>query len=152
MRRALALTAVALLAGLALSGCTKPNPGVSVWAGTQSIHEPASCWSNTASIPIDTNACAAALTVLDKAGKIPTLTVTPGAPMGISVDRVVAKQGWTAKLGANNLTPAATTSTYVRITYPQLAGLAKKNQLVILASGPTTGTYRGVWVFQTVEQ
>jgi hypothetical protein len=149
--RVLALGLTVVSAALLLSGCTKPNPGVSVWAGTTSLHLQAQCWSPDSTIALDINACSSVLTKEDKAKSIPTLTLKPGATMGISVDVKVAKNGWVAKLGSQTLTPTKVTTTYWRFTYPQLAGLPAKNQLVILAVGPTTNTYRGVWVFNTVE-
>ena len=152
MRRVLALTTAVVMAALVLSGCSKPYPGVSVWAGTRSLHEPAQCWSYNANQGVDLAACAQALSILDKAGQIPTLTVTPGGTMGISVDVAVAKQGWVAHLGTNTLTPTTMSSTYWRFTYPQLTSLAKKNQLVIFANGPAKNSYRGVWVYNTIEK
>jgi uncharacterized protein YceK len=149
--RVLALALTVVSSALVLSGCTKPNPGVSVWAGTKSIHLQAQCWSADSAVALDINACSAVLDKADKAKTIPTLIVRPGSTMGISVDVKVAKNGWTAKLGSNTLTPTKVTRTYWRFTYPQLAGLPAKNQLVILAVGPTSSTYRGVWVFNTVE-
>jgi len=151
MRRVVALALTVAATALLLTGCTKPNPGVSVWSGTKSIHLQAQCWSPDATKAIDVNKCSAALDAANKGKDIPTLTVNPGAVMGISVDVKVAKNGWVAKLGQNNLTPTKVSNTYWRWTYPQLAGLAAKNQLIILASGPTSSTYRGVWVFNTVE-
>jgi hypothetical protein len=149
--RVLALAMTVVSSALVLTGCSKPNPGVSVWAGTKSIHLQAQCWSPTEGKALDINACSTVLDVANKAKEIPTLKVTPGATVGISVDVKVAKNGWVAKLGSTTLTPTKVTTTYWRVTYPQLAGLPAKNQLVILASGPSSSTYRGVWVFNTVE-
>ncbi len=149
--RVLALALTLASASFMLTGCSKPYPGVSVWSGTHSIHQPAQCWSADASQAINTTACSKALDAASAAKQIPTLTITPGSTMGISVDVKVAKGGWVAKLGSNTLTPTKVTTTYWRFTYPQLAGLPAKNQLVILAVGPTASTYRGVWVFNTVE-
>ena len=149
--RVLALALTVVSAALLLSGCTKPNPGVSVWAGTKSLHLQAQCWSADSTVALDINACSDVLTAADKAKDIPTLTLRPGSTMGISVDVKVAKNGWIAKLGSTTLIPTKITTTYWRFTYPQLAGLPAKNQLVILAVGPKTNSYRGVWVFNTVE-
>lgn len=151
MRRVIALTMAVATTALLLTACTKPNPGVSVWAGTQSLHMQAQCWSPNAAVSLDLNKCSAALDAADKGKTIPTLTVNPGATMGISVDVKVAKNGWIAKLGSTTLTPTKVTTTYWRFTYPQLQGLPTKNQLIVLATGPTQQTFRGVWVFNTVE-
>ena len=121
-----------------------------MWAGTNSIHLEAQCWSDNPAISLNTSSCAKVLSAAQAAKEIPTLKVVPGATMGISVDAKVAKNGWVAKLGSNNLTPKTLHTTYWRFTWPQLSSLATTNQLIVLASGPTSTTYRGIWVYSTV--
>ena len=44
-RRSPAIAALAL-APLLLTGCEKPNPGITAWSGTSSEHVEALCWQH----------------------------------------------------------------------------------------------------------
>ena len=56
-RRSAAL-GLLLLAPLALAGCEKPNPGVTVWSGTNSEHVQALCWEHEEGESLGAQNCA----------------------------------------------------------------------------------------------
>ena len=86
-RRLAAVAAGAVVLALALVGCTKPGPGITVFSGTSSANREAACWSFDGS-GIDAAACAK--DVLDSAAAgaaIATIPVIPGTVVGISDGR-----------------------------------------------------------------
>ena len=148
-RRLVALATVAAAAALTLTGCTKPNPGVSVVSGTNSAQEEALCWAwdNAA---IDPKTCAGdVLAKAVDAGKIPTVAVAPGDTIGISVDPVVAEAGWVPLLGTTEIAPGPIHTNYLRFTVPSLAdlGASPKRLAVVALSGQQL---RGAWAFDIV--
>ena len=58
MKRILTV-AVAVAAAAGLSACEKPNPGVTVWSGTNSQHAAALCWSSNPTVTVSAQGCAA---------------------------------------------------------------------------------------------
>ena len=145
--RALAIGIVAL-SPLALAGCEKPAPGVTVWSGTHSEHVQALCWQFEEGVALTPRECAQ--DVLDRASSgegIARLDVTPGDTVGISVDPVVADSGWSVQIGGQTLA-AGLTDTYYRFTFPELGATeATGYTLQVIAAAQPTGT-RGYWFFQ----
>ncbi|MGB7980493.1 MAG: hypothetical protein WCF36_06830 [Candidatus Nanopelagicales bacterium] len=148
-RRSLAIAAV-VLSPLLLSGCEKPNPGVTVWSGTASEHVQALCWAHAEVGGLTPAECAQ--DVLDKAGKgegIASLEVSPGGTVGISVDPVVAEGGWSVSIAGQSLA-SGLTDTYYRFTFPeQVATEGTGFTLQVIASAEPNGQ-RGYWFFQLV--
>ena len=81
-RTAAVLAGTALLA-LGLTACDKPNPGASVFSGTTSQFQRASCWSFDGA-SIDATACAKDIVGGAAGGaSIPTIPVIPGQVISI---------------------------------------------------------------------
>lgn len=135
-----------------LTGCEKPFPGATVWSGTNSEHASALCWSFDAAQPIDETQCASA--VQEKAaedGELPRLSVTGGQTVGISVDPVLADNGWIPVINNERLSEQPITSTYWRFTFPEFQELpAEGVELQILAVGENADQLRGIWAYTLV--
>lgn len=137
---------------LALTGCDKPNPGVSVWSGTTSEHTQALCWSADATQSVEAAGCASdVITKAREGGEIPEIAVVPGDTIGISVDPTVADNGWIPQVGSEPLATTPITSTYFRFTFPDLQSVpAEGLELQVLASGESVNDLRGLWVYKLV--
>lgn len=148
-RRSLAIALVAL-SPLLLSGCEKPNPGVTVWSGTTSQFEQAVCWQADGAA-LTAKECAQDVLSAASAGKdIPVIEVAPGDTVGISVDPVVADAGWSVQIAGSTLA-SGLTDTYYRFTFPEsvaTGGTGYTMQITSAASG-STGT-SGYWFFQLI--
>jgi hypothetical protein len=133
-------------ATVALAGCEKPGPGITVWSGTNSAHTSALCWSFEAASPVDEVACAESI-VAGEGGEIPRLSIINGNTVGISVDPVIADNGWFPVINNQALTEPIF-STYWRFTFPdfeQIPGEGLELQVRALTEGEET---RGLWAFQ----
>lgn len=140
----LALVAAGLAAaGLALTGCTKPTPGVSVFSGSGSVHTEAICWA-AESDSLSPTECAADL-IQNATGKAPRISVIPGDTIGISVDTVVAESGWTPLINGQRLVETPLTQNYYRFQYPSLNEIPADGLELVIQAGQNTKT-RGVWV------
>jgi hypothetical protein len=146
-RRPLAIALVAL-SPLVLAGCEKPNPGVTVWSGTNSEHAAALCWQFEEGAPLGPRDCAQDVLERASAGEgITRLEVTPGSTVGISVDPVVAEGGWAVQIAGQTLA-SDLTETYYRFTFPeQVATGGTGYTMQIIAAAEPTGA-RGYWFFQ----
>jgi hypothetical protein len=146
-RRSLAIALVAL-SPLVLAGCEKPNPGVTVWSGTNSEHAPALCWQFEEGAALGPRDCAQEVLERASAGEgITRLEVTPGSTVGISVDPVVAEGGWAVQIAGQTLA-SDLTDTYYRFTFPeQVATGGTGYTMQIIAAAEPTGA-RGYWFFQ----
>jgi hypothetical protein len=82
----------------------------------------------------------------DAVSEIP---VVPGQTIGISVDPVVADQGWYPVLGNQRLTSSPVTTTYYRFTYPDLQAIPADGLALQIVAGAGEET-RGIWVFKLV--
>lgn len=148
MKRA-ALWGVSLVAAAAaLSGCEKPYPGVTVWSGTNSEHKSALCWSFNAAESLNELTCAEDIIAGANSGDgIPRLSVVSGSTVGISVDPVVADNGWFVAIGDQALT-APIYSTYWRFTFPDFEQIPEEGlELQVRANGEGEAI-RGLWAFQ----
>ncbi|MCF8531232.1 MAG: hypothetical protein K9G69_08090 [Candidatus Nanopelagicales bacterium] len=144
------LAAIALLATsatLILSGCTKPAPGASVFAGTVTQYREATCWAFN-SEELGTGECAQDLIAQAAAGDaVSIIPVIPGETIGISVDPVVADTGWYPVVGNQRLSSTPITSTYYRFTFPELQEVPAEGLLLQIVAGSDSKT-RGIWVFK----
>lgn len=146
--RAISLVTV-LTVGL-LSGCTKPNPGATVFSGAVSAHREALCWSADAAVTPEN----CAQDIVDQAMSGPdvaTIPVTHDQTMGISVDKAVAENGWFVSIGGQRLNDKPITETYYRFTFPSVTFPADGYQLQVIAAGKGNAT-RGLWVFKLTEK
>ena len=148
MRR-VALLAAACASVLALSACEKPSPGATVFSGQTSAHSAALCWSFTTE-SLDSSACAQDVVENALRGSgVGTIPVVPGETIGISVDTVVAKEGWTPVVGNQRLLQTPTTSTYFRFSFPDLQEVPEEGLplQIVAGSGDTT---KGIWIFRLI--
>ena len=109
---------IALL-GLTLSACQKPNPGVSVWSGTNSVHSEAICWTQQDAITPEE----CAQTIVESAINSPevgTIEILSDQTVGISVDPDVAEFGWYIAIGGQRFNDSPIHETYYRFTFPKV--------------------------------
>ena len=143
----LALSLVALGAGLALSGCTKPTPGATVFSGTTSEFRQATCWAFDAPA-LGPGECAQDLIAQAVEGDaVSVIPVLPGGVVGISVDPAVADAGWTIVLGNERVNSTTLNSTYHRFTLPEQAVIPESGVQLLVLAGSGSDT-RGIWVFR----
>jgi hypothetical protein len=148
-RSRFALVSVSLLSLAALAGCTKPAPGVTVFAGTHSDYREASCWAFETQA-LDPGDCAQEVIEQALTGDaVSEIPVVPGQTIGISVDPVVADQGWYPVLGNQRLTSSPVTTTYYRFAYPDLQAIPADGLALQIVAGAGEET-RGIWVFKLV--
>lgn len=144
--------ALVVASPLVLAGCEKPNPGVTVWSGTNSEHEQALCWQPDERAVLGPRDCAQ--DVLEKAGAgegIPRIELAPGDVVGISVDPVVADSGWNVQISGQAIA-SGLTDTYFRFTFPEGPNVDTTGTgytLQVIATAQPTGS-RGYWFFQLV--
>lgn len=146
--RAIALT-LCTVATMGLASCSKPTPGVTVWTGTASVQQDATCWAP------DSTAMSAVAQCIQQAIndpniQVPTIAVTPGDVIGINVDNEIAEAGWMPSVSQQGLAPATLTQDYFRFTYPSLNTPAQGFLLTITAHGQDENSSRGLWLFRLV--
>ncbi|MCU0283325.1 MAG: hypothetical protein MUD13_05405 [Candidatus Nanopelagicales bacterium] len=146
-RRSAAL-GLLLLAPLALAGCEKPNPGVTVWSGTNSEHVQALCWEHEEGESLGAQNCAQDVIQRAQQGTgIATIEVRPGNTVGISVDPVVAESGWSVQISGQPLATGLT-ETYFRFAFPQNVPAGGEGFIMeVTAQAEGTGN-RGIWFFR----
>lgn len=144
--RRIAPIAALALAALALSGCTKPAPAVSVVSGTNSVNEQALCWDfNVDEAGLNCQNLAANLQdSLPNALAVPSMV---GNTVGISVDTAVAEEGWTAFFNGQPLSQAPITETYYRFTIPAGTTLTAEGTPLAVAA-ISNNKMRGLWLFK----
>jgi hypothetical protein len=138
---------VAVLGGaaaVALAGCEKPPPAVSVFSGTTTLNEQALCWAFD-SDSLAPGQCAQDILQGDQSGGGAVVPIQAGNTVGISVDPVVAQTGWTPTIGGQRIVDAPLTETYFRFTVP-LGVPANGVPLQIVAGQDSS--IRGVWIFK----
>jgi len=146
-RRVVALAATAAAAGLLLTACEKPAPGVSVFSGTTTEWREAVCWAFEADA-LEPGDCAQdVITEASTGDGVARIPVLPGETIGISVDPKVAEQGWTPVIGQQRLTSTPLETTYFRFTYPDLQELPADGVLLQVVAGRGEST-KGIWVFR----
>lgn len=131
-----------------LSACSKPNPGATVWSGTQSVHSEALCWSADPSISADN--CAEEIgAYVAEGGDVQSLAVSGGNTIGISVEPSVAENGWNISIGGQTMNAQPIFETYYRFTFPAVAIPEEGYELDITAAGIGNAT-RGVWAVRLI--
>lgn len=148
LKRRLVCLSVSGLLVLSLSSCTKPNPAVTVTAGTSSAHTQAICWSPALALSAAT--CSeASLAKAVSSPDIATVKVSGDQTIGISVDPKVAEFGWYAVVNGQRLNKSAVTSTYYRFTSPFTDIPAEGYAMQVISQSQQTGA-RGLWLFKII--
>lgn len=134
-----------VLGVLALAGCEKPTPQVTVFSGTSSVQDQAVCYAREDEPPVDVQQCLAG------AGEdgVRSLDVIPGRTLGISVDVPVAEQQWIVLLDGQQFTQRPITdSTYRRFLVSDEFGAQGPALLQVRELGGDAEEVRGVWLFR----
>lgn len=143
MRRAHAWGLVALAVGsIALTGCEKPAPGISLFTGPASVRSEALCWAFD-SPQLSPGDCAQEILDGSTTTGIQTIQALPGNTVGISVDPDVAEAGWNIVIGGQKVAPQPLTTNYFRFTLPLQLGT---QPLPIQVVAGADGAIRGVWI------
>ena len=148
-RRSTAIVGAAVLgaASMLLTGCEKPAPGVSVFAGTTTEYREAVCWAFD-SDGLEPGDCAQDLIEKASTGDgVARIPVVPGETIGISVDPSVADVGWSPVIGQQRLTATPLSTTYFRFTYPDLQEVPAEGVLLQIVAGRGESS-KGIWVFR----
>ncbi len=132
---------LAAIAGLALSGCQKPPPSISVWTHGESSQVAPLCWSFDTD-GLNSGGCTEGNLRDQLTSDSAIIEVAAENTIGISVDQAVADAGWTPVINGNPLTSKPLTSTYFRFTYPLGAPAAGIPLQVVAGESPTP---KGVW-------
>jgi hypothetical protein len=142
--------AVAVLATVSLTGCEKPYPGVTVWSGTTSEHVQALCWQPNAAAALSAKECAQD-TLEQAAGgaQLTPITVAPGNTVGVSVDPVVAENGWGITVAGSELVTGLT-DTYYRFTFPEQGASSQTGYPLQVTATGMGGGARGYWFVKLV--
>ncbi len=146
-RRPILLIGCAALAGTVLTGCEKPDPGITAFSGTQSVRSAALCWTESDS-GLQSGQCAQDIVSGDQLGAAPELRVQPGNVLGISVDTSIAERGWVPAVGGQRLVNEPITETYFRFTFPSAQLPPEGLGLQVLAG--TGNRLQGVWAIRLV--
>lgn len=143
------LAVVFAASAVTLAACEKPAPGVSVFAGTTTKYQAALCWSFDGS-SLSNEKCAQDVVQNALSGDgVASIPVIPGETIGISVDPIVASQGWTPVIGTQRLLEEPITSTYFRFSFPDLQQLPPDGVPLQIVAGTGDET-RGIWIFRLI--
>jgi hypothetical protein len=141
------LSLTAVVGALVLTGCEKPAPGVSVFAGTTTEYRPAVCWAFDGEA-LEAGDCAQdVITEASTGDAVATIPVVPGETIGISVDPKVADAGWSPVIGQQRLVSTPLDTTYYRFTYPDLQEIPAEGVLLQIVAGRGESA-KGIWVFR----
>jgi hypothetical protein len=145
--RLVLLSLTAVVGALVLTGCEKPAPGVSVFAGTTTEYRPAVCWAFDGEA-LEAGDCAQdVITEASTGDAVATIPVVPGETIGISVDPKVADAGWSPVIGQQRLVSTPLDTTYYRFTYPDLQEIPAEGVLLQIVAGRGESA-KGIWVFR----
>ncbi len=143
------LIVVSVLAALALAGCTKPSPGVSVVSGTTTKHQQAICWTFEQD-RLEPGMCAQEVVSEFVSGaRMTKIPVAPGQTVGISVDPTVADVGWTPIIGNQPLVSQPLNLLYYRFAYPELQEVPEGGLDLQIVAG-SVDQAKGLWAFKLV--
>lgn len=143
------LIVVGVVAALALAGCTKPFPGVSVVSGTTTKHQQAICWTFEQD-RLEPGMCAQEVVSDFISGeRMTTIPVAPGQTVGISVDPTVADVGWTPIVGNQPLVSQPINALYYRFAYPELQEVPASGLDLQIVAG-SVDQAKGLWAFKLV--
>ena len=143
-RRLLAATSAAA-AAVALTGCERPTPIVTVVSGMQSE------WKEADRFCFDAGTC------IEEEAELPRIRVSNGATVGIDVDRELADGAWGVVLDGLSAdqqrvqTPVQRDNHYLRLPRVGLdADGAVLTVLLLDEDDPEGSEPRGAWSFQLV--
>jgi hypothetical protein len=140
---------IGVFAVLALAGCTKPSPGITVVSGTASTHQMAICWTFDKD-SLEPGMCAQEVVSDFISGeRVARIPVSPGQTVGISVDPVVADVGWTPVIGNQPLVSQPINALYYRFAYPELQEVPDIGLDLQIIAGSAEQT-KGLWAFKLV--
>jgi hypothetical protein len=80
---------------VALTGCEKPTPGVTLSSGTQSVHMEATTFCRDGQTPAKQDC-------VEHLSRVAEITVKQGNQVSVDVDRTIAEHGWILVLPAGN--------------------------------------------------
>jgi hypothetical protein len=136
---------VPALAVLALAGCEKPTPGVTVSSGTTSVHSEATTYCREGQSAAKSNC-------VEHLDRVSVVRVKAGERVGIDVAKTIAEDGWIlVDTGANarsdvqdelhfSYTPDFSRSPVIHLEVRSLDRVAEN------------ATVTGVWTFQLVQK
>lgn len=128
---------------LALAGCQRPAPTVTVVSGTSSVNKEADTWCFPGQSEARGN-CARRDT------SVASLAVAPGQRVGVDVDKQVKQRGWLVELSAQGGQPQSsdvlTDKQYFTFTAPNAGGTLRLVVRAVDPSNPGTGS-TGQWTF-----
>jgi hypothetical protein len=142
--RARSLATAAFLM-LALTGCQKPTPGVTISSGTHSAHLESTTYCRDG----QTAAAKNCVEHLDRIGRV---EVKSGEPIGIDVDKSLAQHGWIVVLTDAKQRSAVLDTHYFSYTPDFSSGPLVNLEIRSLSRVSNDATTTGVWKFQLVEQ
>jgi hypothetical protein len=120
--------------GVALVGCTKPTPAVTIQSGGTSLR------SEAVNYQLDGK------TVTNRTGA-KVLTVRPGDRVNISVDKQTANAGWVVLLGGQKISPLLMHDQHTfSFQAPGFNG-GSDAPLAVFQQPPNGGPAAGSWVF-----
>jgi hypothetical protein len=146
------LVVIGLVAMATLSACDKPAPGATVFSGSSSANREAICWSPEAGQAFTEADCSISLQSTAEFNdrlveKVAIIATAPGETVGISVDSVVAENGWRVTINGRPLSRDPITSHYFKFTMPPQPLQRGDAQLVIQALTDDGADVRGSWIF-----
>lgn len=131
-----------------LSACEKPNPGATVWSGSDSKHREAVCWTDQDAITPE-NCTQNIVELAQRNPDIAAIAVLPDQTIGISVDPKVAEFGWYVAIGGQRFNDEPIYETYYRFTFPKVSIPQTGYDMQIISQGKGNAT-RGIWVFKLI--
>lgn len=147
-RRRLLATASAAFALLALTGCEKPAPIVTLVSGGESVYTEATTFCFEPDLTLADEGCA------ERADDVPQLAVRPGERIGVDVDKELTERGWRLSL-TDPADPAGGQSSptqdghYFPFTAP---GIPEGGSLLLTVQTVEGEEPTGEWLFELVLQ
>ena len=136
-----ARSAVLALAVLALAGCEKPTPGVTISAGSASAHIESTTFCRDGQTPAKKN-CVEHLT------RLGVINVKQGQLVGIDVDNAIAKHGWVVVDVGQKLTSGVQHEHYFSYTPSFSAGPTIELDVKSLDRVADNANVTGIWRFE----
>lgn len=130
---------------LALTGCQKPTPGVTITSGAHSTHLESTTFCRDGQTAVAKNC-------VEHLNRIGRVEVTSGEPIGIDVDKSVAEHGWIVVLADAKQRSAVLDTHYFSYTPDFSAGPLVTLEIRSLSRVADDAETTGVWKFQLVQQ
>ena len=147
-RRRLQAAASAAVAVAALTACEKPVPIVTVVSGANSEWKEADVFCEEGAV--GSGECA------ERSGGPTPIPVTPGATVGVDVDKEVVERGWFIELsgpggqGQAQRSEVLEDESYFRFTAQAVSGEGLRLTVFALGEDGPEGTPSGEWAFDLV--